>query len=119
MIRKLNILILSCSAVIPAFAMDAAQTEAKQTISLVNGETLYVFQDGRMAKADKFGRTAHLVKGEMVQSADGQKIIATYGKLVGRFPAKDLPRGFTIDHHYQGGNRIALLAPAATHDDDD
>ena len=83
MIRKLNILIFSCSAVIPAFAMDAAQTEAKQTISLVNGETLYVFQDGRMAKADKFGRTAHLVKGEMVQSADGQKI-ATMGNEVAR-----------------------------------
>lgn len=83
MIRKLNILMLSFAAAIPAFAMDAAQFETKQIVSLQNGETLYVFQDGRMAKSDKFGRTAHLVKGEVVQSADGQKI-ATMGNEVAR-----------------------------------
>ena len=39
MIRKLNILMLSFAAAIPAFAMDAAQFETKQIVSLQNGET--------------------------------------------------------------------------------
>jgi autotransporter-associated beta strand protein len=59
------------------------------------------------------------IRGGPLPEAGGALIIATYGKLVGRIPAQDLPRGHTIDHHYQGGNRIALLAPAAKHDDDD
>lgn len=74
MIRKFNILVLSFAATIPAFAMDAAQAEAKQTVPLVNGETLYIFKDGKMAKANQYGRTAYLAKGEVVQSVDGQKI---------------------------------------------
>jgi predicted lipoprotein with Yx(FWY)xxD motif len=69
MIRKFNIVVLSLAATLPAFAMDAAQSEAKQTVPLVNGETLYVFKDGNMAKAN--------------QSVDGQKI-STVGNEVAR-----------------------------------
>ena len=83
MIRKFNILVLSFAATIPAFAMDAAQVEAKQTVPLVNGETLYIFKDGKMAKANQYGRTAYLAKGEVVQSVDGQKI-STVGNEVAR-----------------------------------
>ena len=83
MIRKFNILVLSFAATLPAFAMDAAQFEAKQTVPLVNGETLYVFKDGKMAKANRFGRTVFLKQGEVVQSAGGQKI-STVGNEVAR-----------------------------------
>lgn len=83
MIRKLNILILSLAAAAPAFAMDAARSEAQQVIALQNGETLYVFKDGRMAKESKFGRVIHLGNGEVVQTADG-KSISTTGNEVAR-----------------------------------
>lgn len=83
MIRKLNILVLSLAAMAPAFAMDAAQSEAKQVIALQNGEKLYVFKDGLMAKESKFGSVTHLTKGEVVQTADG-KSITTMGNEVAR-----------------------------------
>ena len=83
MIRKLNILILSLAAAAPAFAMDAARSEAKEVIALQNGETLYVFKDGQMAKESKFGSVLHLKKGEVVQTADG-KSIATVGNETAR-----------------------------------
>jgi hypothetical protein len=83
MIRKLNILVLSLAAMAPAFAMDAAQSEAKQVISLQGGEKLYVFKDGLMAKEGKFGGVMHLSKGEVVQTADG-KSITTMGNEVAR-----------------------------------
>jgi predicted lipoprotein with Yx(FWY)xxD motif len=86
MIRKFNVLVLSLAATLPAFAMDAAQSEVKQAVPLVNGETLYVFKDGNMAKANQFGRTAYLAKGEVVQSVDGQKI-STIGNEVARLDA--------------------------------
>lgn len=83
MIRKFNVLVFSLAATLPAFAMDAAQAEAKQTIPLVNGETLYVFKDGKMAKADRYGRSVFLTQGEVVQSADGKKI-STVGNEIMR-----------------------------------
>jgi hypothetical protein len=39
-----------------------------------------------MAKANQFGRTAYLAKGEVVQSVDGQKI-STIGNEVARLDA--------------------------------
>jgi len=83
MIRKLSILVLSMAALAPAFSMDAARSEAKQVIALQNGETLYVFKDGLMAKESKFGSVVHLSKGEVVQTADG-KSITTMGNEVAR-----------------------------------
>lgn len=83
MIRKLSILVLSMAALAPAFSMDAAKSEAKQVIALQNGETLYVFKDGLMAKESKFGRVIHLTKGEVVQTADGRSI-TTMGNEVAR-----------------------------------
>lgn len=86
MIRKLNILALSMATLAPAFAMDAARSEAKQVIALQNSETLYVFKDGLMAKENKFGRAVYLGNGEVVQTADG-KSITTTGNEVARLNA--------------------------------
>ena len=86
MIRKLSILVLSLAALAPAFAMDAARSEAKQVIALQNGETLYIFKDGLMTKESTFGNVSHLSKGEVVQTADG-KSITTMGNEVARLNA--------------------------------
>ena len=76
--RKLIILVLSAITLTPVLATDAAQSEAKQIVALQNGETLYIFKDGLMAKEDKWGRAVLLRKGEAVQTADG-KTITTMG----------------------------------------
>lgn len=81
--RKLIIFVLSAIALAPAFATDAAQSAAKQIVALQNGEALYIFKDGLMAKEDKWGRAVFLRKGEAVQTVDG-KIIATVGNEVAR-----------------------------------
>lgn len=83
MIRKLSILALSLAALAPAFAMDAARSEATQVVALQNGETLYVFKNGLMAKESKFGSVTQLSKGEVVQTADG-KSITTVGNETAR-----------------------------------
>ena len=83
MIRKLSILVLSLAAVAPAFATDAARLEAQQVVALQNGETLYIFKDGKMAKENKFGRPVYLSSGEVVQTADG-KSITTMGNETAR-----------------------------------
>jgi hypothetical protein len=83
MIRKLSILVLSLAAVAPAFATDAARLEAQQVVALQNGETLYIFKDGKMANENKFGRPVYLSSGEVVQTADG-KSITTMGNEVAR-----------------------------------
>ena len=81
MIRTLSIFVLSTAAMFPAFSMDAARSEAKQVIELQNGETLYVFKNGLMAKESRYGSVAHIREGEVVQTADG-KSIATKGNEV-------------------------------------
>ena len=70
MIRKFNVLVLSLAATLPAFAMDAAQSEAKQTVPLVNGETLYVFKDGKMGMEDRLGRVVGMKPGQVVLVVD-------------------------------------------------
>ena len=68
---------------VPAFAGHAAAQAAKEMVPLADGGTLYIFKDGKMAKANQYGRTAYLAKGEVVQSVDGQKI-STVGNEVAR-----------------------------------
>ncbi|RYD21286.1 MAG: hypothetical protein EOP88_11965, partial [Verrucomicrobiaceae bacterium] len=44
-------------------------------------------------------------------------IIASYGSLEGEFSASEIPAGYTLDYHHNGGNQIALVAAAARHDE--
>lgn len=60
-----------------------SRSETKQVIALQNGEALYIFKDGLMAKESKFGDAIHLTKGEVVQTADGNSI-TTLGNEVAR-----------------------------------
>lgn len=72
---KLAILSLTLAAA-PVFAMDAARSDAAKVMPLKGGETLYVFKSGLMAKESKFGRAVYLTPGEVLETADGQKITA-------------------------------------------
>jgi len=72
--QKLGVLILSLAALTPTFATDAAMAEAMYVIALKNGETLYIFEDGLMAKEDKYGRAIRFKKGEVVQTIGGRYI---------------------------------------------
>lgn len=74
MIRNITIFAASLMLLTSTFAMDAAKSEAKQVIPLQGGETLYVFENGLMAKESKFGMPVYLNSGESVQAMDGQKI---------------------------------------------
>lgn len=72
---KLKFALLTMTiAATPAFAMHAARLEASRTVPLTADETLYVFKNGLMAKEGRFGRALYLQPGEVLMSADGQKI---------------------------------------------
>ena len=60
---------------VPVFARDAAAQEAKQTISLKDGSTLYVFKDGKMSMEDKYGRPMRMKAGQVMEAKDGQRLI--------------------------------------------
>lgn len=69
------------TAAAPAFADHKAQEAAREVIPLSSGETLYIFKDGKMAKADQFGRAAFLKIGETLRTADGRVIKATSNEV--------------------------------------
>lgn len=78
---SLALIAVSASVVLPAHAEDAARQQAKQVISLQDGGTLYIFKDGKMAKANKYGRIEHLRKGDNIQTVDGQTLTATSNEV--------------------------------------
>lgn len=60
-----------------AFATDSLASNVDKTYRLKDGGTVFVFKDGKMAAADKFDRVVHLPKGQVLETADGQKIVMT------------------------------------------
>ncbi|GAB3503327.1 hypothetical protein GCM10027399_32520 [Curvibacter fontanus] len=60
-----------------AFASDSLANNVDKTYRLKDGGTVYVFKDGKMAAADKFDRVVHVSKGQVLETADGQKISMT------------------------------------------
>lgn len=68
-------------AAAPAFASDAARTQAAQVIPLQTSETLYVFKDGTMAKESQFGRAVHLQPSERLTTRDGKQLIAVGNEI--------------------------------------
>lgn len=55
------------------FAADPSQVEKK--FELKDGSTVYVFKDGKMGMEDKFGRSAAMKDGMIMETKDGQKIM--------------------------------------------
>lgn len=66
---------------LPSFAADAAAASAEKTYRLKDGGTLYVFKDGKMAQENQFGRPVYLQKGQSLETADGQKIVANSNEI--------------------------------------
>jgi hypothetical protein len=60
-----------------SFASDSLANNVDKTYRLKDGGTVFVFKDGKMAMADKFDRAVHLPKGQVLETADGQKITMT------------------------------------------
>ena len=74
MLKKLAVMATLLAAATTTFAVDAANVAKK--FELLDGSTLYVFKDGKMAKEDRYGRAAYLKQGEVLELADGRKIPA-------------------------------------------
>jgi len=63
-------------AAFPAFAHHAVDQSVVQVLGLKDGSTLYVFKDGKMAKADRYNRPTYLKEGEILEVRDGRKVVA-------------------------------------------
>lgn len=56
-----------------AFALDGSNVE--KSYELKDGMTVYVFEDGKMAMEDKYGRVVPMMEGHAMETKDGQKIM--------------------------------------------
>lgn len=75
MLKNLFLVIVLGTAGVFTFADDAARAAAQKTIELKDGSTLYIFKDGKMSMADKFGRPKRMKQGMVMETKDGQKLM--------------------------------------------
>lgn len=75
MLKNLLMIAAVSLAASSSLADDAARAAAQKTIELKDGSTLYIFKDGKMSMADKFGRPMRMKKGVVMETKDGEKII--------------------------------------------
>lgn len=68
---------------LPTFARDELQQSAPQIVSLKDGATLYIFNDGKMARENRLGQPWPFKKNEVLETADGRKL-APVGNEVAR-----------------------------------
>jgi hypothetical protein len=64
-------------ASVPAIAADELPPKLKESIALSDGSTVYVFTDGKMAMADKFGRAVPRNVGTTFEAKDGRRVTLT------------------------------------------
>ena len=83
MLKKTLLVVAMSTVAISAFASDYARREAKQVVDLNDGSTLYVFNSGKMAMEDKYGRATRMAPGTVMEAKGGQKITMV-GDEVGR-----------------------------------
>jgi hypothetical protein len=65
----------------PAHAGHAAKEAAKQVIALADGGALYLFDDGLMAKEDRYGRATSVKVGTVIETKDGRKLTMTSNEV--------------------------------------
>lgn len=63
-------------AAAPAFASHALQNAIQAKVDLPAGATLYIFNDGKMAKEDAYGRAVVIRPGVLITARDGRQITA-------------------------------------------
>ena len=65
----------------PAHAGHAAKEAAKHVIALADGGALYLFDDGLMAKEDRYGRATSVKVGTVIETKDGRKLTMTSNEV--------------------------------------
>ena len=73
MFKKILVGAASGIIALSAFALDSTQVE--KSIELKDGSTVHIFKDGKMGMEKKFGRTASMEPGQVMETKDGEKII--------------------------------------------
>jgi len=58
-----------------AKAKSGASENVEKVFKLMDGSSVYVFKDGKMAMEDKVGRIHKMTAGQVMKTADGQSII--------------------------------------------
>ena len=62
----------------------AAGNQVEKSIQLTDGSTVHVFDNGKMAMEDRFGRAAYMEPGHAMQTRDGKTVVMN-GNEVARF----------------------------------
>ncbi|MBA4742593.1 MAG: CopK family periplasmic copper-binding protein [Azoarcus sp.] len=81
--KTVSVLLATAAAftTLPALADTAASEAAEKTVALADGGTLYVFSDGKMAKANRYGRAEWIKIGTTLKSADGKSLEVTSNEV--------------------------------------
>lgn len=79
MFKKSVILIAMLAAAGVANAVD--MKNVARAIALKDGATVYIFKDGKMAMEDKLGRHRSMNANQVMETADGQRIIMVGNEL--------------------------------------
>lgn len=82
-IKTITVLLAATAtlATLPALADNVATKEAVKTVALADGGTLYIFEAGKMAKANRFGRATSLQIGDTLKTADGKSLPVTSNEV--------------------------------------
>lgn len=79
MLKKLLMVVAMSTVAVSAFAADLSQV--KKSFELKDGSTVYIFKDGKMAMEDKYGNSASMQSGHVMETKDGKKIIMEGNEL--------------------------------------
>lgn len=73
MLKKILIAAAGGLVAMSAFAVD--QSKVDKSIELKDGNTVYIFKDGKMGMENKFGRVESMKPGHVMETKDGKKIV--------------------------------------------
>jgi hypothetical protein len=93
MLKQLATITALVAVTSTAFAVNLANVAQK--FELKDGNTVYVFKDGKMSMEDRLDRTLGMKAGHVMETKDGQKII-----MIGN----EIARLETVKAEERGGN---------------
>ena len=78
--KKLAVAIAATILSLPAFAQVSASyttdtLQVAKTIALKDGSSVTVYEDGKMAMEDRFGRSISMKPGQVMEPRDGGKVV--------------------------------------------
>ena len=80
--KKLAVAIAATILSLPAFAQVSASyttdtLQVAKTIALKDGSSVTVYEDGKMAMEDRFGRSISMKPGQVMETRDDGKVVMT------------------------------------------